>query len=289
MTPASRSSSRRSTSSSDAGHRLDHAAAPPTRPATPRSATATGPAGICRSSPRVLSRRVGRLTVRVPSELARATVRVGDRALPSAAWGVPVPVDPGEVVVRVSDAARRHEQTVTVRVAAAAALVSMPLPRAEVAVAPTGGVAGGAEGCADATHRGSDGARSGRWTVGRARRGGLRGSRCAVGPALWCHERARWGLRWGRVRSVVGRCGLTDARAHHGDQRGPRRRERGGGGGRGVVPGVEEGGGREAERGGRRCGRFRRGRGSRWAGCCERGAAVRMGGRRRGAARGVLR
>ncbi len=92
--------------------------------------------GICRELTEVLSRRVGRLTVRVPSELARATVRVGDRALPSVAWGVPVPVDPGEVVVRVSDEARRHEQTVTVRVAAGGSVeLDLPSPRAEVAVA----------------------------------------------------------------------------------------------------------------------------------------------------------
>jgi len=92
--------------------------------------------GICRELTEVLSRRVGRITVRVPSELARATVRVGERELPSAAWGVAVPVDPGEVVVRVSDEARRHEQTVTVRVAVGGSVeLDLPSPRAEVAVA----------------------------------------------------------------------------------------------------------------------------------------------------------
>lgn len=72
--------------------------------------------GICRELSEVLSRRVGRLTVRVPPELTRATVRVGERELPAAAWGVAVPVDPGEVVVRVSDESLHHAQTVTVRV-----------------------------------------------------------------------------------------------------------------------------------------------------------------------------
>jgi serine/threonine-protein kinase len=86
--------------------------------------------GICRELTEVLSRRVGRLTVRVPSELAGATVRVGERELPSAAWGVAVPVDPGEVVVRVSDPRTHHEQRVTVSVAAGAtAEVALTAPR----------------------------------------------------------------------------------------------------------------------------------------------------------------
>lgn len=87
---------------------------------------------ICRELTEVLSRRVGRLTVRVPRELTRATVRVGERALPSAAWGVAVPVDPGEVTVRVSDDALHHAQAVTVRVAAGeSAEVTLEAPRVE--------------------------------------------------------------------------------------------------------------------------------------------------------------
>lgn len=92
--------------------------------------------GICHELTEVLSRRVGRITVRIPSELAQATVRVGDRELPTAAWGVAVPVDPGEVVVRVSDEARHHAQTVTVRVAVGASVeIDLPSPRAQAVVA----------------------------------------------------------------------------------------------------------------------------------------------------------
>lgn len=90
--------------------------------------------GICRELTEVLSRRVGRLTVRVAPGLSRATVTVGGRELPTAAWGVAVPVDPGEVAVRVSDEALHHAQTVTVRVAAGA--------NAEVALEAPAAVAG---------------------------------------------------------------------------------------------------------------------------------------------------
>jgi hypothetical protein len=95
--------------------------------------------GICHELTEVLSRRVGRVTVRVPSDLARAMVRVGDRELPSAAWGAAVPVDPGEVVVRVTDDALHYAQTMTVRVAAGGSVeveVPSPRPRVEVASAP---------------------------------------------------------------------------------------------------------------------------------------------------------
>lgn len=94
--------------------------------------------GICRELSDVLSRRVGRITVRVPAELASATVRVGDRVLPAAAWGVAVPVDPGEVTVRVSDEALHHTQSVTVRVAPGGTVeVAVPAPQAASALAST--------------------------------------------------------------------------------------------------------------------------------------------------------
>ena len=90
--------------------------------------------GICRELTDVLSRRIGRVTVRVPADLARATVRVGDRELPAAAWGVAVPVDPGEVVVQIRDEAQHYAQTLTVRVAVGgSAEVDVPSPRVEVA------------------------------------------------------------------------------------------------------------------------------------------------------------
>lgn len=92
--------------------------------------------GICRELTGVLTGRVGRITVRVPADLARATVRVGGRELPPAAWGVAVPVDPGEVVVRVSDEARHHAQTLTVRVGPGASVEVEADPPA-VAAPPT--------------------------------------------------------------------------------------------------------------------------------------------------------
>ncbi len=91
--------------------------------------------GICRELTGALSGRVGRLTVRVPAGLTNAAVTVGGRELPAAAWGVAVPVDPGEVTVRVSDEALHHAQTVTVTVTAgASAEVALDAPRAADAV-----------------------------------------------------------------------------------------------------------------------------------------------------------
>ncbi|MDP3221313.1 MAG: hypothetical protein Q8S73_44935 [Deltaproteobacteria bacterium] len=93
--------------------------------------------GICRELAGVLTGRVGHITVRVPTELARATVRVGDRELPSAAWGVAVSVDPGEVVVRVSDETRHHVQTLTVRVVAGTNVeVEVPAPEVTAPLTP---------------------------------------------------------------------------------------------------------------------------------------------------------
>ena len=86
-----------------------------------------------------LAGRVGRVTVPGPSDLGDATVRVGDRELASAAWGAAVPVDPGEVVVRVSDEALHYTQTLTVHVAVGGSVeveVPSPRPRVEVASAP---------------------------------------------------------------------------------------------------------------------------------------------------------
>lgn len=46
--------------------------------------------------------RLGRLSVHVADEAARVTITRDDVEVPTAAWGTPIPVDPGEHVVRAS-------------------------------------------------------------------------------------------------------------------------------------------------------------------------------------------
>lgn len=60
---------------------------------------------ICSDLVRNLDGRIARLTVQVPEELSATSglvVQAGTQDLPRATWGVPVPVDPGELVVRAT-------------------------------------------------------------------------------------------------------------------------------------------------------------------------------------------
>ncbi len=67
----------------------------------------------CRELVTSLSSQVARVTIRLAAREDSATVRVGTQTIPPAAWGVPVPVDPGEVNVTASSPdGRRFAQTV---------------------------------------------------------------------------------------------------------------------------------------------------------------------------------
>lgn len=67
----------------------------------------------CRELATALAGQVARVTVRMPADTANATVMLGTRSVPPAGWEVPVAVDPGDVVVRVSTPdGRRFERTV---------------------------------------------------------------------------------------------------------------------------------------------------------------------------------
>ncbi len=66
----------------------------------------------CRELVTSLSSQVARVTIRLAAR-EDATVRVGPQTIPPAAWGVPVPVDPGEVsVTATSPDGRRFARTV---------------------------------------------------------------------------------------------------------------------------------------------------------------------------------
>lgn len=95
-------------------------------------------AGACSGLVRALEGRVARLTVQVPVGLAEGTsVQVATRPLPAAAWGVALPVDPGELVVRASTAdGRRFERSVRVAEGASANVVVAFAPSAQASVAP---------------------------------------------------------------------------------------------------------------------------------------------------------
>ena len=92
----------------------------------------------CRDLASSLSPLVARVTVRVPSDGASATVMVGTRSVPPAGWEVPIAVDPGDVVVRASAPdGRRFEQTVHLARGASAEVVvalAVPAPSEVVAV-----------------------------------------------------------------------------------------------------------------------------------------------------------
>ncbi len=78
-------------------------------------------ARICRDAATALAQRVARVVVHVPAADGTATVLVGGRTIPPAGWDVPIPVDPGDVVVRASTAdGRRFERTVPVAAGASA-------------------------------------------------------------------------------------------------------------------------------------------------------------------------
>jgi len=67
----------------------------------------------CRELAAALATQVARVTVRVAAADDGAAVRIGTRSIPPAGWGVPIPVDPGDVTVRASHAdGRSFEQTV---------------------------------------------------------------------------------------------------------------------------------------------------------------------------------
>lgn len=167
--------------------------------------------GICRELTVALSGRVGRLTVRVPAGLTRAAVTVGGRELPAAAWGVAVPVDPGEVTVRVSDEALHHAQTVTVTVTAgASAEVALDAPRAAATVerraAPTV-VAPRVEAPPEGPVRRGVGA--GPWVL------------AGVGAAAFVGAGVLWGLHGGAMAERDGACdaGGCDLSAIDADER----------------------------------------------------------------------
>ncbi len=96
-------------------------------------------ARICRELASTLAPRIARVTVRVPSGDDSATVQVGQHSVPPAGWGVPMPVDPGDVLVRASAPdGRRFERTVHVAggatVEVVVALAVPPEPVASLAV-----------------------------------------------------------------------------------------------------------------------------------------------------------
>jgi len=69
----------------------------------------------CRELAVALATQVARVTVRVPTADDGASVRIGTQSIPPAGWGVPIPVDPGEVTVRASHSdGRTFEQTIRV-------------------------------------------------------------------------------------------------------------------------------------------------------------------------------
>jgi hypothetical protein len=66
------------------------------------SATAQRITRNCRELAASLATQVARVTVRVPPADDGASVRIGTQSIPPAGWGVPIPVDPGDVTVRAS-------------------------------------------------------------------------------------------------------------------------------------------------------------------------------------------
>ncbi len=95
----------------------------------------------CRALADDLESRVARVTLNVPADHVALHVLVGDRTIPAAAWGVPIPVDPGTVDVRADDATGcRFATTVRITAGGAAAVgvtCSAPSPRPVVPVLPS--------------------------------------------------------------------------------------------------------------------------------------------------------
>lgn len=69
----------------------------------------------CRDLAAALATQVARVTVRVPADDDGASIRIGSQSIPPAGWGVPIPVDPGDVIVRGSHRdGRSFERTIRV-------------------------------------------------------------------------------------------------------------------------------------------------------------------------------
>jgi len=94
----------------------------------------------CRELAAALATQVARVTVRVPPADDGASVRIGTQSIPPAGWGVPIPVDPGDVTVRASHAdGRTFEQTIRIARGGSVAIevaLAMAAPT-RVAAAPT--------------------------------------------------------------------------------------------------------------------------------------------------------